>query len=290
MPQEYPQPPKDIGYQPPDAKHRQNTMKPVFPWEGTRSRPSATRVFAEDNPPTPEQEASPLPGASWEENTGGMERYIRNIMDSESRKTKTAAGSSDSKDGTSGRRESLIISGFPAAEDRPSLPVTPAPRRATTFWGEDKGDDNLPPAEGVPDQAEWVCPECGFCSSDPATFTRSRPEPHHLPSTAASHLPSFDLASSSPPKARSRLHRASSSEASAISGLSAFSSATTVVPLEPIPEPTVEPAVEPKQTPASPLPPPAWLTAAIAEKESDAFADVVQKPSSDALESAPALR
>jgi hypothetical protein len=37
------------------------------------------------------------------------------------------------------------------------------------------------------------------------------------------------------------------------------------------------------------LPPPAWLTAAITEKEDDAFADLAQKSSSDAQESAPAL-
>ncbi|EME88145.1 glycosyltransferase family 8 protein [Pseudocercospora fijiensis CIRAD86] len=59
------------------------------------------------------------------------------------------------------RRESLILTDFPTADDRPSLPVTPAPRRRSTFWGDEGRDDeaDLPPAEGVPDQADWVCPK-----------------------------------------------------------------------------------------------------------------------------------
>jgi glycogenin glucosyltransferase len=54
------------------------------------------------------------------------------------------------------RRESLILTDFPSAVERPSLPVTPAPRRRPTFWGDerDTGGD-LPGADGVPDQADW---------------------------------------------------------------------------------------------------------------------------------------
>jgi len=56
----------------------------------------------------------------------------------------------------SGRRESLILTDFPTADDRPSLPVTPAPIRRPTFWGEERDEaGELPGAEGVPDQAEW---------------------------------------------------------------------------------------------------------------------------------------
>ena len=57
------------------------------------------------------------------------------------------------------RRESLLLTDFPTAIERPSLPVTPAPRRRTTFWGDERDDQgNLPAAEGVPDQADWVSP------------------------------------------------------------------------------------------------------------------------------------
>lgn len=65
------------------------------------------------------------------------------------------------------RRESLILTDFPSAVERPSLPVTPAPRRRPTFWGEERDEEgDLPAAEGVPNQVDWVsewtCPNCGF--------------------------------------------------------------------------------------------------------------------------------
>lgn len=63
------------------------------------------------------------------------------------------------------RRESLILTDFPTAVERPSLPVTPAPRRRPTFWGEERDTSGeLPPAQGVPDQADWVCKRCALSS------------------------------------------------------------------------------------------------------------------------------
>lgn len=70
------------------------------------------------------------------------------------------------------RRESLILTDFPTATERPSLPVTPAPRRRPTFWGDERDTaGDLPGADGVPDQADWVCqcPNCGF-RAEPAAF------------------------------------------------------------------------------------------------------------------------
>lgn len=58
------------------------------------------------------------------------------------------------------RRESLILTDFPTAIERPSLPVTPAPVRKGTFWGGERpegADEDLVPAEGVVSQADWVC-------------------------------------------------------------------------------------------------------------------------------------
>lgn len=61
------------------------------------------------------------------------------------------------------RRESMILTDFPTAVERPSLPVTPAPVRRSSFWGAERdGQSELPPAEGVPNQADWVCPNCGL--------------------------------------------------------------------------------------------------------------------------------
>ena len=60
------------------------------------------------------------------------------------------------------RRESLILTDFPSEVERPSLPVTPAPIRRSSFWGAEREEGGaLPPAEGVPNQVDWVCPMCG---------------------------------------------------------------------------------------------------------------------------------
>lgn len=54
------------------------------------------------------------------------------------------------------RRPSLIVTDFPTEVERPSLPVTPAPIRRSSFWGEERGGaSELPRADGVPDQPEW---------------------------------------------------------------------------------------------------------------------------------------
>ncbi|UNI24446.1 Glycogenin glucosyltransferase [Purpureocillium takamizusanense] len=55
------------------------------------------------------------------------------------------------------------LTDFPSEVERPSLPVTPAPIRRPSFWGDDapeagaagSRDQHLPEAPGVPAQAEW---------------------------------------------------------------------------------------------------------------------------------------
>ncbi|KAK4127663.1 glycosyltransferase family 8 protein [Parathielavia appendiculata] len=87
-----------------------------------------------------------------------------------------APGSGDLEFG-SGRRGSRVTD-FPSEDDRPSLPVTPAPIRrprhwgaaagdgassvsggggGSVGWGADEDEEQLPAAEGVPGQADWVC-------------------------------------------------------------------------------------------------------------------------------------
>ena len=67
---------------------------------------------------------------------------------------------------SSWERKGSRVTDFPSEDDRPSLPVTPAPIRRPRFWGgggpgiglEDVEDDErLPAAEGVPAQSDWVC-------------------------------------------------------------------------------------------------------------------------------------
>ena len=66
------------------------------------------------------------------------------------------------------RRRGVRVTDFPSEDDRPSLPVTPAPIRRPRHrrggggfgfggYGEGEGEEQLPAAEGVPAQADWVC-------------------------------------------------------------------------------------------------------------------------------------
>lgn len=108
---------------------------------------------------------------AWDNDTS-IDHYVRQVKQSQVRRDKGPAifGTSSEKDFAPGaadpsttsqsrrqRRESLILTDFPTDVERPSLPVTPAPRRRPTFWGDERDDDgDLPGAEGVPEQADWV--------------------------------------------------------------------------------------------------------------------------------------
>ncbi|KIW71036.1 hypothetical protein, variant 1 [Phialophora macrospora] len=71
------------------------------------------------------------------------------------RSPRSASGATTPTD-RSRRRPSLKLTDFPTKDERPSLPVTPAPIRRPTFWGGEKEDEGtLPAAEGVPKQEEW---------------------------------------------------------------------------------------------------------------------------------------
>jgi hypothetical protein len=186
-PPAYAPPPRDMWYQVPEQKAQaEMPPQPIFPWEQRSVRSRATRIFAEDLPATPPQERSFVgspPNSTWQENSGGMEQYLRKIFSSQRSREKELEGKPETT--TRGeRRESMVIIGMPAEHDRPSLPVTPAPIMTSSFWGEDE-DDGVgakggSPVEGeergkvvvVPEQAEWVCPHCGFASGDVIAFLR----------------------------------------------------------------------------------------------------------------------
>ena len=59
-------------------------------------------------------------------------------------------------EGPAERRPSLRLTDFPTELERPSLPVTPAPIRRPSFWGEERDNQGeLPAADGVPPQQDW---------------------------------------------------------------------------------------------------------------------------------------
>lgn len=130
----------------------------------------------------------------------GIDTYVRAIFENQTRRgqTQVLTNHTSSEEISSpvlerrNRRESLILTDFPSAVERPSLPVTPAPVRRPTFWGEERDNQGeLPQAEGVPPQAEWVCPSCGFSSVSASDF-------HHRRSVPATSLPTITTSDANP--------------------------------------------------------------------------------------------
>ncbi|KAF2106127.1 nucleotide-diphospho-sugar transferase [Lophiotrema nucula] len=142
----------------------------------------------------------------------GIDTYVRAIMESQTKRGKpsvlhNATGTDEILSPSLSRkerRESLILTDFPTAVERPSLPVTPAPIKRPSFWGEE-GEGELPAAEGVPqNQAEWVCPQCGFSSVTAADFKPVRRESSSASTATAFATPSpstvYATSASNPPK------------------------------------------------------------------------------------------
>lgn len=235
-------------YEVPKEKPKpQEKPRPIFPWERENYMPKPTRVFADDFPlpPLPRPLSTtiaiedlptgimapipflPQPNA-WD-NVQSIDRYVRAVMESQARRSRPSFHTQVRPDevtspgvGRSVRRESLILTDFPSADDRPSLPVTPAPIRRPTFWGEERDDGgSLPAAEGVPDQADWVCPQCGFVSSSAAAFYRPRRKSSAVTSSTWRPLAHHTTSSEYPPlPPHLKFHRTSSSSQSAISSTS----------------------------------------------------------------------
>ena len=188
-----------MWYKVPESRPAPSEIKPppIFPWEqrGVPARPS--RVFADDGSParTPiaEKEEEPHtpvtptikitteePWSSFESTNAwdqvqGIDRYVRAL----NQRTKSTGSNGGNQPSTTEkvlsptgdgqptpfeRRESLILTDFPSEVDRPSLPVTPAPIRRPTFWGKERDSaGELPSAEGVPDQVDWVSHDVPPC-------------------------------------------------------------------------------------------------------------------------------
>lgn len=154
---------------------------------GTRSQaePSITEastVEAKSEPETPLSQGGPIsPSGPWSsfprsnawDDVPEIERYVEGLQQKH-RRTRSQAmklgglpASGLTQEEVSQRRGSKLTD-FPTEVERPSLPVTPAPIRRPKFWGggapgigadDDEADDDeqLPAAQGVPAQSEWVC-------------------------------------------------------------------------------------------------------------------------------------
>ena len=190
-PERYPDPPKDMYYEVPKTPTYQKPT-PIFPWE--KDAPKPTRVFPEDNLDTTEHPSSNEPAEAFKENEPEpktpvtpatptiqlttadpwqtftrsnawddipeIERYIGNLQRNRKGNIQVLQGYGSGiaeMSSPGGRRHSMKLTDFPTAIERPSLPVTPAPIRKPSFWGEERDEEGeLPAAEGVPPQAEWV--------------------------------------------------------------------------------------------------------------------------------------
>ena len=196
-PKSYPEPPKNMWYEVPEAKPAGERPKPIFPWEEKQAKP--TRVFADEveilPEPTPviepdeeettegsqEEPASPSTPASnfttpepfaafsrtnaWDD-MPEIERYVAALTMNRKARAQALHGMTKAgekslleggdDDATPRRRPSMKLTDFPSEFERPSLPVTPAPMRRPSFWGEERdAAGELPGAEGVPSQVDW---------------------------------------------------------------------------------------------------------------------------------------
>lgn len=189
-PSRYPDPPKDMYYEVPKTPTYQKPA-PIFPWELNAAKP--TRVFPEDlevvtdiandndaasgpeeedHKPTQVKIITPTiqltPADPWQNFTRGnawddipeIEKYIGNLQKNRKGNIQVLQGYGSGIEEVSspgGRRHSMKLTDFPTDLERPSLPVTPAPIRRPNFWGSERDDEGeLPAAEGVPSQADWV--------------------------------------------------------------------------------------------------------------------------------------
>ncbi|KAF5864187.1 capsule-associated protein CAP1 [Aspergillus alliaceus] len=185
----YPEAPKNMYYEIPSAKPEPERISQIFPWENHAPKP--TRVFLDDDQssislpgpiastdsaketPTQLMEyisswTSDKPSESWDsysrsnawDDVPEIQRYIQSIQQSRRAKVQVIRGGDGLSDQrTPGPEPSMRLTDFPSEQERPSLPVTPAPIRrllpSSDFLGEGSTSGQLPIAEGVPNQEEW---------------------------------------------------------------------------------------------------------------------------------------
>ncbi|KAL6243270.1 glycogenin glucosyltransferase [Rhinocladiella similis] len=155
---------------PPPQPVEQSALS-VQPEEATAETTDPSKETKE-SPPSPTQREPVNPWEAFQQRTNAwddmpeIERYMRALNQAKKGKLQvlhhtptqrspggTAIASPTTAD--SQRRPSLKLTDFPTEIERPSLPVTPAPIRRATIWGQERDEETLPTAEGVPKQEDW---------------------------------------------------------------------------------------------------------------------------------------
>lgn len=190
-PASYPEAPKNMWYQVPETKPEPEKITQIFPWESRAPKP--TRVFLEDQPSTVSTEsalastreesrssigsrtsctAEGPSTATWEtysrsnawDEVPEINKYIQSIQHGGKAKVQVISGGPSPGTEPSGWKTidhgpmGMRVTDFPTEVERPSLPVTPAPIRRSFAQasGDEAADEQLPIAEGVPKQEDWV--------------------------------------------------------------------------------------------------------------------------------------
>ncbi|KAL2871122.1 uncharacterized protein BJX67DRAFT_369959 [Aspergillus lucknowensis] len=194
-PESYPEPPKNMYYQVPSTKPQPQKVAQLFPWEANPPKPTRVfadddhqiRYNPVTNSPKEESETSrpsltssqnpdalTLPSESWDtysrsnvwDEVPGIQQYIQTIQQGRKGKVQLLSGGpnqpksppSTSTPHLGNLSVATRITDFPSETERPSLPVTPAPIHRSPAMGspDDYTADQLPAAEGVPNQEDWV--------------------------------------------------------------------------------------------------------------------------------------
>ncbi|KAK6365675.1 hypothetical protein, variant 1 [Exophiala oligosperma] len=174
---------------PPPPQPAEQTTLGVQPKESSAEVTDQSKG-TEESPPTPTQREPINPWEAFQQRTNAwddmpeIERYMRALSQAKKGKLQvlhhtptqrspggTAIASPTTAD--SQRRPSLKLTDFPTEIERPSLPVTPAPIRRATIWGQERDEETLPTAEGVPKQEDWVRRFSSYPTPDFAAALRS---------------------------------------------------------------------------------------------------------------------
>ncbi|GES60837.1 putative capsule-associated protein CAP1 [Aspergillus terreus] len=194
-PPSYPEAPKNMYYEVPKTKPEPTKVAQIFPWESHAPKP--TRVFLEDEqssvsaPSTKNsiestaniaesaqsarsitswssEEVQPQSFVSWDtysrsnawDEVPEIQKYIQSIQQPRKAKVQVLSGAAGPSASTAAGPTGTRLTDFPSEEERPSLPVTPAPiRRAPpspSQRDEDMATEQFPAAQGVPNQEDWV--------------------------------------------------------------------------------------------------------------------------------------